>query len=92
VNELSSLRGRIDEIDRALLHAVNERLRIVEEIWRLKGELGVATLDPERERQLVEALAEANHGPLSRQGVEELAEAVLALTKREQARRAAAGT
>lgn len=91
MNELSALRSRIDEVDRALLDAVNERLRIVDELWRLKGELGVAAVDPERERQIVEALAETNPGPLSRDGVEELVEAVLALTKREQARRTAPG-
>ena len=91
MNELSTLRSRIDEADRDLLDAVNERLRIVSELWRLKNELGVATVDPERERHIVEALTEANRGPLTRQGVEELVEAVLALTKREQGRAAQRG-
>lgn len=86
MNELSALRARIDEVDRSLLDAVNERLRLVGELWRLKRELGVATVDPARERQIVETLSHANPGPLTREGVEELVEAVLALTKREQVR------
>lgn len=69
--------------DQSIVSAVNERLRLVEELWRLKAELGLSRVDPERERALREALARANGGPLSTDGLDSLLDALLALTKRE---------
>jgi chorismate mutase len=80
---VAALRERIAAQDRALLAAVNERLRLVAELKRWKADHGLAFLDPERERRLVEALAAANEGPLSEEGLRELFAAVLDLTKRE---------
>jgi len=77
------LRGRIAENDAAIVAAVNLRLRLVAELWRLKEELGAPRLDPERERRLRTALREANEGPLSPEGVDRLAAELLELTKRE---------
>lgn len=81
------LRAGIDEADRRVLDAVNERLRLVGELWRLKVELGVDRVDPGRERAILEALRASNAGPLSDEGVDELVLELLALTKREQQRR-----
>jgi len=77
------LRGRIAENDAAIVAAVNLRLRLVEELWRLKEELGAPRLDPEREQRLRTALREANEGPLSPEGVDRLVGELLELTKRE---------
>lgn len=77
------LRELIAANDRRLVGLVNERLRLVEELWRLKRELGRDQLDPERERALREALRRANDGPLSEQGLDHLVSELLALTKRE---------
>jgi chorismate mutase len=77
------LRGRILENDRGIVAAVNTRLELVEELWRLKAESGAERVDPERERTLRAALRESNAGPLSPEGLDELVGELLALTKRE---------
>ena len=80
---ISDLRDRIGANDRAIVAAVNERLRLVTELWELKAAHGTDRLDPDRERRLREELAAANAGPLSLEGLEALVAELLALTKRE---------
>lgn len=80
---MDELRAEIGANDRRIVEAVNVRLRLVSELWELKRELGVDRVDPERERSLRAELAEANDGPLSTTGLDELVAELLALTKRE---------
>lgn len=80
---LDSLRAAIDENDRAIVAAVNERLRLVAKLWQLKRELGVDRFDPDRERSLRAELAATNTGPLSPRELDHLVDELLALTKRE---------
>ena len=82
-DRFDKLRGRIAENDAAIVAAVNLRLRLVEELWRLKQELGAPRLDPEREERLRTALQKVNDGPLSPEGVDRLVGELLELTKRE---------
>jgi 3-deoxy-7-phosphoheptulonate synthase / chorismate mutase len=82
-DELLRLRDAIDENDRAIVGAVNTRLRLVAELWELKREHGLDRLDPDRERRLREQLAAANDGPLSMTGLDRLVSELLALTKSE---------
>jgi 3-deoxy-7-phosphoheptulonate synthase/chorismate mutase len=89
-SQIEALRDRIDAGDRAIVEAVNTRLELVAELKGRKGELGLAFVDPDRERRLVDQLAATSRGPLSEDGVRELAAAVLELTKRELERRASA--
>jgi chorismate mutase len=77
------LRSRIGANDRRIVDAVNERLRLVGELWRLKTELGTDRIDRERERALLDELRRANSGPLSDHGLEKLVIELLELTKRE---------
>lgn len=77
------LRARIAENDRAIVAGMNLRLRLVEELWRLKEAQGDARLDPDREVRLREALAAANEGPLSPEGLDQFVGELLALTKQE---------
>ena len=80
---LAELRTRIGENDRAIVEAVNERLRLVAELWRIKETHGAERFDPDRERRLRDELATANRGPLTPEGLDELMSELLALTKRE---------
>ena len=82
--------GRFEEIrreitanDEAIVAAVNRRIELVMELWLLKAELGLDTVDPDRERLLREGLAAANTGPLSAAGLDRLVTDLLDLTKRE---------
>jgi chorismate mutase len=85
---IAELRRRIDGCDRVILEAVNERLRLVDELWQVKARVGADQIDPGRERRLRVELAAANEGPLTPVGLDELVDELLALVKRELARRA----
>jgi chorismate mutase len=82
-DRFDELRAEIAANDRAIVQSVNVRLRLVEELWRLKDERGDARFDPDREARLREALAAANAGPLSAEGLGRLVDELLALTKDE---------
>ena len=77
------LREQIAEWDRAVLDAVNARLRLVAELKRHKESEGIDFVDADQEERLLQALEQANSGPLSQAGVRKLFEEILALTKRE---------
>jgi chorismate mutase len=77
------LRRLIVANDHTIVAAVNERIRLVSELWALKRERGEPTLDPEREHALRTALAEGSAGPLSSEGLDRLVTTLLDLTKAE---------
>jgi chorismate mutase len=77
------MRHEISELDLAIVNAVNARIELVASLKRYKDERGIPFLDPDRERQLLDDLVQANRGPLSPEGLRELYTNLLALTKRE---------
>jgi chorismate mutase/prephenate dehydratase len=82
------LRREISDVDREILHGVNARLELVAELKRHKESLGISFVDPDRERELLQALARANGGPLSEEGMRAFFAQLLELTKRELGREA----
>lgn len=82
---ISRLRDDISAADRAVLEAVNRRLELVAQLKEYKASQGIEFVDPEQERRVVDRLLEANHGPLSSEGLRELFGRLLDLTKREVA-------
>ncbi len=82
-DRFDELRVEIAANDAEIVAAVNRRLELVAELWRLKADRGDARLDPDRERRLREELVRKNGGPLSEEGLERLVDELLALTKRE---------
>jgi chorismate mutase len=80
---VTDLRERITATDREIVGAVNRRLELVAALKRHKVEHNISFLDPDRERWLVDHLAETNSGPLSEEGLRAFVADVLALTKRE---------
>jgi len=83
---IEELRARIAELDRVLVETTGRRLELVRELADEKVARRIDFVDPEQEQRLTEALVAANEGALSEDGVRELVEAILALTKRELAR------
>ena len=79
------LREQISDNDRALLEAVNKRLKLVARLKDYKASRGYEFVDPNREELMVRYLERVNGGPLSHDGLHELFESILALTKREVA-------
>jgi chorismate mutase len=83
---VAALREEITALDLRLLGTVNARIETVEKLRRYKEEHDIPFVDPGREQELLQELKDANSGPLSQAGVEELLTFVLALVKREVAR------
>ena len=80
---IKQLRQQISDTDRAIVDAINARLRLVARLKQYKESRGIGFLDPEREEWMLQYLARANRGPLSQDGLRELFEEILDLTKRE---------
>jgi len=63
---IEDLRKRIDDIDRQLVGLMSERARAAVDIGKVKRENGQESVySPERERDVLERVIEANPGPLS---------------------------
>ncbi len=80
------LREQISDNDRAIVDAVNRRLKLVARLKEYKASRGFDFVDPEREEWMVRYLSRVNRGPLSDEGLREIVEELLALTKREVAK------
>jgi chorismate mutase/prephenate dehydratase len=81
--EVARFREQISELDGVIIDAVNRRLALVTELKRYKDANGIAFVDPERERSMIDARVAANDGPLSDEGLRAFYLELLALTKRE---------
>lgn len=79
------MRDAIIDNDLKLLVAVNRRLELVARLRAYKESHGLTFVDQARERWMRSYLEGANSGPLSSEGLTELYDHVLELTKRETA-------
>ena len=80
---IRQLREQVSDNDRALIEAINVRLRLVAKLKNHKESRGLEFVDPDREEWMLRDMGRANRGPLSEQGLVEIYTAILALTKRE---------
>jgi chorismate mutase len=80
---IKQLRQQISDTDRSIVDSFNARLRLVARLKGYKESRGIDFLDPEREEWMLQYLTRANRGPLSHDGLKELFEEILDLTKRE---------
>ena len=80
---LEQLRDQITETDRVIVEAMNTRLKLVAQVKAHKESRGIGFLDPAREEWMLDHLGRANQGPLSTEGLRELFEKILDLSKRE---------
>ena len=83
---IRQLRQQISDNDRAIVDAINTRLKLVARIKEVKEARGLDFVDPEREEWMIRYLERANRGPLSAEGLREIFEELLDLTKREVAK------
>jgi chorismate mutase len=88
---IRQLREQISDNDRALVDAINTRLKLVARLKNYKESRGLSFVDPEREEWMLQYLSRANRGPLSADGLREIFEELLGLTKRELERNAGSG-
>jgi chorismate mutase len=71
------LRDRVNEVDRELIRALNERARIVQEIMALKAEAGAPVYDPKREEEILQRVVEQNMGPIYDSSMRDIFELIL---------------
>lgn len=74
---IDGLRGRIDELDEALVRLLNERAACAREIGRLKTAAGEPIYQPAREAEVLARVRAANQGPLSDDALVRLFERVI---------------
>jgi len=77
------LREQVSDNDRALIEAINARLRLVAKLKSYKESRGFDFVDPDREEWMLRDVSRSNRGPLSQDGLEEIYTAILDLSKRE---------
>jgi chorismate mutase len=80
---IRQLREQVSDNDRALIEAINARLRLVAKLKSYKESRGIEFVDPDREEWMLRDMIRANRGPLSSEGLEQIYTAILDLTKRE---------
>jgi 3-deoxy-7-phosphoheptulonate synthase / chorismate mutase len=62
--DLDVLRERLDDVNLELLHLINKRAGLVQEIGQVKEKQGVNRYDPVRERNMLDLIEAHNQGPL----------------------------
>ena len=70
-------RHKIDEIDRKLVELFNERSKCAIEIGKIKHAQNLRVYDPEREREILRRIKDANPGPLDDEGLQRVFERVI---------------
>ena len=70
-------RKQIDEIDNEILRLLNDRALVALEIGKRKRERNIPVYVPEREKAVLERLAETNPGPLSNRTIIDLYESII---------------
>ncbi len=75
--KIQELRERVDEVDRELIRALNERARVVQEIATIKAEAGIPIFDPKREEEILQRAVEYNEGPIYDSSMRDIFELIL---------------
>lgn len=83
--KISSLRSRIDRLDKQIIRLLNARASIIVNIAKVKQKSGSSIYSPEREREVLSRISRGNRGPLNKRSLEaiyrEIMSASLALEK-----------
>jgi len=72
-----TLRDQLDEVDREMVRALNQRARLVQELASIKREAGEQLYDPKREEEILQRVAEENPGPIYDSTMREIFEIVM---------------
>ena len=71
------LRERVDEVDRELIRALNERAQVVQELGTIKAEAGMQIFDPKREEEILRRVVDQNPGPIYDSSMRDIFELIL---------------
>lgn len=79
---LHQLRRRIDALDVRLLRLLTQRAALALRVGRIKKREGWRLLDPAREQEILQRMAEAAQGPLTPQAVRAVYRTILTQIRR----------
>ena len=79
---IDDYRKEINRLDSELLRIFNQRAALALKIGEIKKEHGIPVYDPEREKRIVEAMSNANPGPLENDAITRLFERVIDESRR----------
>jgi chorismate mutase len=80
---IRQFRDQISDNDLKIVDAINKRLTLVAKLRTYKEERGIDFVDPDREAWMLTYVSRANKGPLSSEGLREIYDHILSLTKAE---------
>jgi chorismate mutase/prephenate dehydratase len=80
---IRQFRDQISDNDLKIVDAVNKRLKLVAQLHDYKAEHDIDFVDPDREAWMLTYVSRANKGPLSAEGLREIYDHLLSLTKAE---------
>ncbi|BAF69503.1 chorismate mutase/prephenate dehydratase [Nitratiruptor sp. SB155-2] len=80
-DKLNLLREKIDTIDDKILELLNERMKIVQEVGKLKNSTGAPIYRPEREIAILNRLKSKNGGPLNDAAIEAIFLEIFAVSR-----------
>ncbi|NBB99459.1 MAG: chorismate mutase [Bacteroidetes bacterium] len=80
-DDLRPWRDRIDAIDRAIVHLLNERSRSANIIGHIKKQLDMSVYVPSREKDVIANATNANGGPLPNAAVRRIFERMIDETR-----------
>ena len=80
---IRQFRDQISDNDLKMVEAINKRLKLVAQLRDYKLEHDIDFVDADRERWMLTYLTRANRGPLSAEGLREIYDHLLSLTKAE---------
>ena len=69
-DEMDGLRSGIDEVDEEIVHLLDRRARLARRVGEVKQELGLKVYAPDRERRVLDRLAELGEGDFPLRGLE----------------------
>jgi len=84
LQELKRKRKEIDRIDQKLLILLNQRLRIAQEIGKIKKETGKKIYDPKREKEILEKLKIKNKGPMKEEDLKKVFNIIIKVCRKFQ--------
>ena len=80
---IRQFRDQISDNDLKIVDAINKRLKLVAQLRAYKADRGMDFVDPDREAWMLTYVSRANKGPLSSEGLREIYDHILSLTKAE---------
>ncbi|OGU77854.1 MAG: hypothetical protein A2V93_06745 [Ignavibacteria bacterium RBG_16_34_14] len=74
---LDDLRDEIDKLDKAIVQLINRRTLYAVYIGRVKGELGLPSYSPEREKEISEKINSYLEEPLTKSALQRIYERII---------------